>query len=102
MYDLSMAKEVTVSEARGSLAQIVDDVQGGEEVTLTRHGRPVAVVVRPDRLRVRLADAALADAEQVGQLLREARQAKLPVEPRLTLEQGTALLADVRASRQRR
>jgi prevent-host-death family protein len=102
MYDLSMAKAFTVSEARGSLAQIVDDVQGGEEVTLTRHGRPVAVVVRPDRLRVRLADAALADAEQVGQLLREARQAKLPVEPRLTLEQGTALLADLRASRQRR
>jgi antitoxin (DNA-binding transcriptional repressor) of toxin-antitoxin stability system len=50
----------TVSEARGELPQILAKVAHGEEVTLTKHGRPIAVIVRPDTLRARRAGDALA------------------------------------------
>jgi len=39
---------MTISEARAALPEVLDRVAGGEEVTITRHGRPVAVVIRPD------------------------------------------------------
>lgn len=39
---------MTISEARAALPEVVSRVTEGEEVTITRHGRPAAVVVRPD------------------------------------------------------
>jgi prevent-host-death family protein len=39
---------IPASEARATLPEILDRVQDGEEITITRHGKPVAVVVRPD------------------------------------------------------
>lgn len=39
---------MTISEARAALPEVVSRVAGGEEVTITRHGAPAAVVVRPD------------------------------------------------------
>ena len=39
---------MTVSEARAALPEVLDRVADGEEITITRHGRPVAVVIRPD------------------------------------------------------
>ena len=39
---------MTISEARAALPEVLNRVAEGEEVTITRHGRPVAVVVRPD------------------------------------------------------
>lgn len=39
---------MTVSEARAALPQILDRVLAGDEVALTRHGEPVAVVARPE------------------------------------------------------
>jgi plasmid stability protein len=47
MYNYGMAV-MTVSEARAALPDVLDRVAKGEEVTITRHGRPVAVVMRPD------------------------------------------------------
>jgi prevent-host-death family protein len=44
---------ITVSEARAALPELLSRVQDGEEITITRHGRPVAVLVRPDALRSR-------------------------------------------------
>lgn len=38
-------KTVGVSEAKAHFAQLLDDVERGEEVTITRHGRPVAKLV---------------------------------------------------------
>ncbi|MGH9223290.1 MAG: type II toxin-antitoxin system Phd/YefM family antitoxin [Acidimicrobiales bacterium] len=35
---------MTVSEARAALPEVLDRVGGGEEVIITRHGRPAAVV----------------------------------------------------------
>ena len=40
---------MTVSEARAALPEVLDRVAEGEEVTITRHGRAVAVVVHPFR-----------------------------------------------------
>jgi len=38
-------KEVGVYEAKTHLARLLDEVEGGETVTITRHGRPVANLV---------------------------------------------------------
>lgn len=39
---------MTISEARAALPDVVNRVAGGEKITITRHGQPAAVVVRPD------------------------------------------------------
>ena len=39
---------MTVSEARAALPEVLTRVARGEEITITRYGSPVAVVVRPD------------------------------------------------------
>lgn len=90
---------MTVSEARAALPEILDRVLAGEEVTITRHGKPVAVVVRPDSLRVRRAAEALAAAEKVGAILEHGRQEPLRARPMLSRERAEALAADVRADR---
>lgn len=90
---------MTASQARASLPAILDRVLAGEEVTITRHGEAVAVVVRPDAMRVRRADQALADAERVRDLLATARTRRLDQVPTLTAERADQLIAEVRASR---
>jgi antitoxin (DNA-binding transcriptional repressor) of toxin-antitoxin stability system len=77
-------------------------VLAGEEVTLTRHGEPVAVVVRPDTLRMRRASEHLSDADRVRDLLATGRSTKLGPRPRLTQRQADAILADVQAARSKR
>jgi len=39
---------MTVSEARAALPEVLTRVAQGEEITITRYGSAVAVVVRPD------------------------------------------------------
>jgi antitoxin (DNA-binding transcriptional repressor) of toxin-antitoxin stability system len=39
---------LTISEARAALPEVVTRAAEGEEITITRHGAPVAVMVRPD------------------------------------------------------
>src|ERR1700744_3692540 len=46
----SVMAVMTVSEARAALPEVLNRVEAGEEVTITRHGRAVAVIVRPDVL----------------------------------------------------
>lgn len=97
-----VATTMTVSEARAALSQIVERVLAGEEVTLTRHGQPVAVVVRPDVLRVRRAARAFEDAAAVRDLLAQAGRAPLPSDTGLSAARAEALVADVRAARSAR
>jgi prevent-host-death family protein len=40
-------KEVGAFEAKNKLSALLDEVERGEEVTITRHGRPVARLVPP-------------------------------------------------------
>jgi antitoxin (DNA-binding transcriptional repressor) of toxin-antitoxin stability system len=93
---------MTVSEARAALPEVLDRVAGGEEVTITRHGRPVAVVVRPDILRSRRAGTALDDAGRIHELLSEAAAAALPEGPGLTAQRAEELIGEIRAGRDAR
>ena len=68
MYTLPVAV-IAVTEARASLPGILARVEAGEEVTLTRHGRAVAVLLHPDALRARRAGRAFADADRVRRLI---------------------------------
>jgi prevent-host-death family protein len=97
-----VSNTMTVSKARAALPQILERVLAGEEVTLTRHGEPVAVIVRPDTLRARRAGERLDDALRVRDLIARSRKRKLHPRPTLTTEQAQALLADVQATRSRR
>jgi antitoxin (DNA-binding transcriptional repressor) of toxin-antitoxin stability system len=101
LYTLAVAT-ISVSEARAALPDILDRVLAGEEVTITRHGRPVAVVVRPDTIRVRRADRALADAERLRDLLDRARAAPLTDAPTVSAERAQHLVDQVAASRSAR
>jgi prevent-host-death family protein len=45
LYIDGMPKKYSIAEARSSLPTIVDLVEAGAEVELTRRGKPVAVVI---------------------------------------------------------
>jgi len=93
---------ITASQARATLPELLDRVLAGEEVTITRHGQPVAVVVRPDTLRVRRADRALGIAAKVRDALAAGRDLKLPLDDGLSETRAEELVAEVRASRESR
>jgi prevent-host-death family protein len=99
MYFPGVSNTMTVSKARAALPQILQRVLAGEEVTITRHGEPVAVVVRPDTLRARRASPRLSDADRVRDVIATSRRAKLHPRPTLSGQQADALLADVQAAR---
>lgn len=94
-----MATTMTVSEARAALPAVIERVLAGEEVTLTRHGQPVAVVVRPDALRSRRADEVYAAAGQVHDRLVRAREVPLRSRPKLRADRAEQLVAHVRDRR---
>ncbi len=93
---------MTVSEARAALPELLTRVDGGEEVTITRHGRSVAVVVRPDVLRSRRAQAALDDAQRVHELLALARSSALPTSGGMSAQRADELIRAIRAGRKTR
>jgi len=92
---------VSVSEARATLPQLLDRVLAGEEVTITRHGQPVAVVVRPDALRARRSEAAFAGARAIRELIEKARAEPLPAGS-ISPEYAEELIAEIRAGRDSR
>lgn len=97
VYSLPMAAgSMTVSEARALLPQIVQRVLAGEEITLTRHGQEVAVLIRPDRLRARRADAALSAAAVVHEALAAGRTQALGT---VSAETAQEVLQHVKRSR---
>jgi prevent-host-death family protein len=93
---------MSVSEARAALPAVLDRVEEGDEVTITRHGRPVAVVVRIDALRARRATGAAADAERVRDLLERGRKTSLRTAPGIAAARADELVDDVRRHRSRR
>ena len=94
-----MALTLTVTQARASLPDVVDRVLAGEEVTLTRHGVPVAVVIRPSALRARRADQALSAAERVHEALERGRAAVLADRPVLGTDRAEEIISSVRSAR---
>jgi prevent-host-death family protein len=100
MYSASVTT-MTASQARAALPELLDRVIAGDEVTITRHGLPVAVVVRPDALRRRRADVALATAAKVRDLLAAARRTSLTASG-LSEARAEELIAEISGSRDRR
>ena len=72
-----MSSQYTMSEARARLAQLLDEVERGVDVVITRHGRPAARLVSPRPSNPHAADLMHA----VDQLMTEfdqPRERKLP------------------------
>jgi antitoxin (DNA-binding transcriptional repressor) of toxin-antitoxin stability system len=90
---------MTISEARAVLPEVVTRAAEGEEITITRHGAPVAVLVRPDIVWARsgtaefLDDAGDDDAQLIAALRIRARNHGL------TLEEELRMILDKAASR---
>jgi antitoxin (DNA-binding transcriptional repressor) of toxin-antitoxin stability system len=91
---------LTVSEARAILPEVLDRVERGEEITITRHGRPAAVLLRPDAVRTRRAEQAIDRAREVAELVTAARGRPLP-DAAVREEHATAWADAVRADRER-
>jgi hypothetical protein len=62
----------------------------------------VAVVMRPDSVRSRRADRALAEAEHLRHLIEQGRTASLANAPSITAERAERLVDEVRAARRTR
>jgi prevent-host-death family protein len=59
-------KEVGVLEAKTNLSALIESVGAGDEVMITRHGKPVAKLVKPDA-------GALAPGPEVAERIRALR-----------------------------
>ncbi len=93
---------VSVSQARAALPELLDRVIAGDEVTITRHGVAVAVVMRPDSVRARRADQALADAGHLRDLVDRGRSSRLSDVPAISTDAAERLVHDVATSRDAR
>jgi prevent-host-death family protein len=60
---------VTAFDAKNRLGRLLDRVQAGEEVVITRHGEPVARLVPIDKRSANDANLALATFRRVRQSL---------------------------------
>lgn len=94
---------MTVSEARAALPEVLNRVAEGEEVTITRHGRPVAVIVRPDIVWSRSrAEVVLNEAAQMHALLDSVADAELDIGGGISEQYAEELIASIRAGRDSR
>lgn len=94
---------MTVSEARAALPEVLNRVAEGEEITITRHGRAVAVIVRPDVMWSRSrAESVLAEADMLENVLQAAARRELGTGPGLSQEYAEELIAHIRADRDAR
>jgi antitoxin (DNA-binding transcriptional repressor) of toxin-antitoxin stability system len=92
---------LTVSQARASLPELLTRVEDGEEVTITRHGRPVAVLVRPDIMRSR-AKVIIEDAGRIHELIAAPSVSEPPGHGGLTAERADQLVSAIRSGRESR
>ena len=88
-----------VTEARAHLPEILQRVEAGDEVTLTRHGRAVAVIVRPDAVRSRRATPAVEAAAQLLASIDVAVTTSAP--PGLAPDRAEEMVAAIRSERDR-
>ena len=75
-----MMREVGVLTAKTHLSALIDQVENGEEVVITRHGRPVARLV-PDTVGSRGVRKSGAEIAESFRLLREQIRESWPDEP---------------------
>jgi len=58
-------REIQASEAKAHLAQLLDDVERGETLVITRHGRPIARIVPEVDRRQEEVDKAIAGIREL-------------------------------------
>jgi len=89
---------ITITAARAKLPQLVDEVEAGGEVLITRHGRSVAVLKRPkESWRDRFPDLA-AGVDQLERDMERARHE--PFNPiACSPEWADEMVAAIRADR---
>jgi antitoxin (DNA-binding transcriptional repressor) of toxin-antitoxin stability system len=94
---------MTVSEARAALPEVLNRVADGEEVTITRHGRAVAVIIRPDIVWSRSrAEVVLNEAAQMHSLLESLADEDLDVGVGISEQYAEELIASIRTGRDSR
>ncbi len=101
LYDFCMTR-ISVSEARAQIRTLLERVERGEEITLTQHGRPVAVIIHPSQLRARRASAAFDAADRLGEDLEKARTEKRKIKPSISPHLAEELVRELRADRKHR
>ena len=62
---MPMTREVQASEAKTHLPRLLDEVERGETIIITRHGRPIARIVPEADRRQQEVDLALADIQEL-------------------------------------
>lgn len=102
MYNMPVDVTLSISQARSDLPALVDRVIEGDEVTITRHGRPVAVLIRPDALRPRRSTPSVEQAEHLRRALEEGRATTLSAVGEIDPQRADELVEDVRRGRARR
>lgn len=70
----SVERFVGVEEARSTLGRLAEDVAGGDEVWLTKRGRPLAVLVGRDEFNRLRTAASQAERAELARRLADARQ----------------------------
>lgn len=97
---IAVMDSVTASVARQTLPALLDRVEAGEEVRITRHGRVVAVMIDPKRLRSPRAAELWKAADELGARLEAARSE--PLEGSLSAGDAEELVAWIREGRDSR
>ncbi|MGI8731038.1 MAG: type II toxin-antitoxin system Phd/YefM family antitoxin [Solirubrobacteraceae bacterium] len=92
--------KITVTEARSILPEILARVADGEEITITRHGAAVAVVLRPDAVRLRRAPETIERAQGIRRLLSDAQDQPLPPGG-VSSQRAEELVESIRSGRDR-
>lgn len=64
-------REISASEAKAHLSELLDAVERGETIVITRHGRPVARLVPDAAQRRQQIKAAIEDMKQLAKERRE-------------------------------
>jgi antitoxin Phd len=81
VYILSVTKEYSIADARRNLPGVVNAVEAGAEVRLTRRGKPVAVVVSVDEYE-RLKQKRARFAEAFGEFRKQFPESSEGIEKR--------------------
>jgi prevent-host-death family protein len=61
-----MPREVQASDAKTHFARLLDEVERGETIIITRHGQAIARLVPEARVRQEEVDQALEDLTELG------------------------------------
>ncbi len=57
--------DVSITEAKNRLPELIPAAEGGEQIVITRHGKPVAQIGRPPAARRKVRLGAMKDRIQV-------------------------------------